>query len=71
MKWLRQFSDDRLFSLRSQCGVSDLIVQDMPYYVYNSPDNFAVASKNYGFGDMNIGSAWDWNFKNMVYASAR
>jgi len=53
--------------LLDACGI---IVEDMPYYFYNYPYNFAVMSKNYDFGDMNIGSAWDWNFKNMVYTPA-
>lgn len=49
-------------------AVCDIIVEDMPYYVYNYTKNFAVVSNSYDFGDMNIGSAWDWNFKDMVYS---
>lgn len=46
--------------------VCDIIVEDMPYYFYKYPNVFAVISNDYDFGDMNIDSAWDWNFKNMV-----
>ena len=48
--------------------VCDIIVEDMPYYFYKYPNTFAVLNNSYDFGDMNIGSAWDWNFKNMVKA---
>lgn len=46
--------------------VCDIITEDEPYYVYNYTRNFAVISNDYDYGDMSIGSAWDWNFKNMV-----
>lgn len=46
--------------------VCDIVVEEQPYYVYKYTANFAVMSNAYDFGDMNIGSAWDWNFKNMV-----
>lgn len=47
--------------------VCDYIVADQPYYFYNYPKQFAFVSKNYAFGEMNLSSAWDWNFKDMVY----
>lgn len=43
-----------------------LIVEDTPYYIYNYPKIFVVTNKNYDFGDMNLYSTWDWNFKNAV-----
>ena len=54
---------DRVDMLMEVC---DIIVEEQPYYVYKYTANFAVMSTSYDFGDMNIGSAWDWNFKNMV-----
>lgn len=47
--------------------VCDIIVEEIPYYVYKYTKVFSVLNNQYDFGDMNIGSAWDWNFKNMVY----
>ena len=46
--------------------VCDIIVEEQPYYIYKYTSTFAVLNNAYDFGDMNIGSAWDWNFKNMV-----
>lgn len=45
----------------------DIIVADAPYYFYNYTRGFAAFNKNWSLGDMNITSAWDWNFKNVVY----
>jgi len=45
----------------------DIIVKEMPYYIFNYPKTFMIVSKNYDYGDMSIFSAWDWNFKDMVY----
>ena len=47
--------------------VCDIIVEEIPYYVYKYTKVFSVLNNQNDFGDMNIGSAWDWNFKNMVY----
>ena len=41
-----------------------LIVEDTPYYIYNYPKIFVISNSKYDFGDMNIYSTWDWNFKN-------
>ena len=57
---------ERIDMLLEAC---DIIVDEIPYYVYNYPRNFAVVSTSYDFGDMNIGCAWDWNFKDMVYSA--
>lgn len=46
--------------------VCDIITEEEPYYVYNYTRVFVVISNNCDYGDMSIGSAWDWNFKNMV-----
>lgn len=43
-----------------------LIVDDTPYYVYNYPKIFVIINNKYEFGDMNLFSTWDWNFKNAV-----
>lgn len=45
----------------------DIIAADEPYYVYNYGRSYAVFNKDWTYGDMNIQSAWDWNFKNVVY----
>ena len=52
---------DKLFE------VCDIIIEDMPYYVYNYTKVFGVISNDWDGGDTNFGSAWDWNFKNVVY----
>ncbi len=44
----------------------DIIVEEMPYYVFNYPRIFVIIGKNFEYNDTNIFSAWDWNFKNMV-----
>ena len=45
----------------------DIIIEDMPYYIFNYPITFVIVSKDYDYGDMAIFSAWDMNFKDMVY----
>ncbi|MCL1808327.1 MAG: ABC transporter substrate-binding protein [Clostridiales bacterium] len=45
----------------------DIIVEDMPYYIFNYPITYVIVSKNYDYGDMAIFSAWDMNFKDMVH----
>ncbi len=44
-----------------------LIVNDTPYYIYNYPKTFVITNNKYSFGDMNLYSTWDWNFKNAFY----
>jgi len=47
--------------------VCDYIVKDQPYYFYNYVKTHAVFNKDWTYGDMNAQSAWDWNFKDVVY----
>lgn len=46
--------------------VCDIIVEEQPYYIYKYTNIFTVLGNSYDPGDTNMGSAWDWNFKNMV-----